>query len=227
MGLARIPSSKELWNTHEALVLNVFLAALEWLRSDENLPEAENRINEKLLIQAKRVWQKLPTEKKPLWALSVESQNQPQLEEDVGADWVKKKPDFQWQYVDHTDNTEHGFKSYTIECKRLGYPLSKSRILNHEYVENGIQRFVAREHSYGKGSWSGAMIGYVQNMDLTAIVEQLNTHILDHFSHEIPVLKFSEVDFDERGIIKASQKLTRKNVPPSPFELRHLWLDLR
>ena len=227
MGLARIPSSKDLWNRHEKLVLTVFLIALDQLRSEEILPEAENRINEKLLIHTKRAWKKLPAEKRPLWALSLESQNQPQSDEDVGTGWLIKKPDFQWQYVDHTDNTENGFKSYTIECKRLGHPLSKSRILNHEYVKNGIQRFVATEHSYGKGSWSGAMIGYVQNMDLTAIVEQLNTHILDHFSHKIPALKFSEVDFDERGIIKSSQKLTRKNVPPSSFDLRHLWVDLR
>jgi len=68
---------------------------LNLLISETDLPEAENRINEQLLIIIKRVWKKLPNDKKPIWALSLETQNQPREAKDVGAEWLRKKPDFQ------------------------------------------------------------------------------------------------------------------------------------
>jgi len=207
--------------------LHVFVLALELLRSEKALLEAENRINEQLLIIIKRVWKKLPNNKKPMWALSLESQNQPQEAGDVGAEWVGKKPDFQWQYVDHTDSTEYGFKSYTIECKRLGRPLNKNRILNSEYIDKGIRRYVRAEHSYAKGSWSGAMLGYLQNMDLPSVLNDANEYIMNDSHDSFPKLEFSKDGFGDKGVARTSQQLERIHVSPSPFDLCHLWVDLR
>ncbi len=207
--------------------MHVLVLSLELLVSEKDLPEAENRINELLLIIIKRVWKKLPNDKKPIWALCLESQNQPQETGDVGAEWVRKKPDFQWQYVDHTDSTERGFKSYTIECKRLGRPLNKNRILNSEYIEKGVRRFVISGHSYAKGSWSGAMLGYVQNMNLLSILKDVNECIMNDSHANFPNFEFPKDSFGDKGVARTSQRLVRIHVSPSPFDLRHLWVDLR
>ena len=227
MALPKLPSSEKLWERHEDLVLNVFTLALMQLRTEENVPDAEDRINETLFIRIKRVWKTLPANEKPLWGPSLESQNQPRTDNDVGAKWIRKRPDFQWQFVDPSDSTELGFKVYVIECKRLGLPLEKRRVINEEYLTEGILRFITWEHSYGKGATSGAMIGYLQNMTLGDVLNDVNRAISNNTAHRIPRIVFSEDDFPDNGVIKTSQQLTRPQVPPSPFDLRHLWVDLR
>ena len=225
----QIPSTTILWERHEKLILGVFHLALKMLRSDKELPEAENRINENLCLKARYAYFKLQPDKRPTnFGLFMESQNQPQTDDDLGEDYLRKRPDFKWRLENKSDpDPGTAIRDYDIECKRLGRKLSKKRVLNEEYVENGIIRFLNIEHSYGKGIEYGAMIGYVQNMEFNTIAKEVNLTIKQITDHDIPLLKFPAKQLGNKEIISTSQQLHRTKVHPSQFNLRHIWIDLR
>lgn len=229
MSANKIPSASILWQRHEKLILGVFVQALKMLRLEKKLPEAENRINETLCVKARRAYFKLPLKQRPpFFGLSLESQNQPQTEDDVGKEFLRKKPDFKWRLVDESDPDPHtAIRDYDIECKRLGKRLSKKWVLNENYVNNGILRFLNVEHSYGKGMPFGAMIGYVQNMEHKDILKEVNQCIAQIQTHRIPTIKFPTKKSDSRGIIETAQNLNRTKISPESFKLRHIWVDLR
>ena len=62
-------------------------------------------------------------------------------------------------------------KFYILEAKRLGSPSSRQCILNENYVFHCIKRFILPEWGYSKSMSSGAMIGYVQDMELDDILD--------------------------------------------------------
>ena len=53
-----------------------------------------------------------------------------------------KKPNFQWSITNTSESSpERSSKQFFIEYKRLGKPLG-SWILNKNYVQHGIKRFI-------------------------------------------------------------------------------------
>jgi hypothetical protein len=71
------------------------------------------------------------------------------------------------------------------------------------------------------------MIGYIQSMEPDDILREINEHILLMAHHPIPPLSRMCVRSFEEGILQMIQHLVRREVSPSSFDLRHLWVDLR
>ena len=229
MSANKIPSASMLWQRHEELILGVFVRALEMLCLEKNLPDAENRINETLCIKAKLAYFNFPLKQRPAsFGLFMETQNQPQTEDDVGEEFLLKKPDLKWRLENKSDpNPAMAIRDYDIECKRLGKPLWKDRVLNEDYVKNGILRFLSVKHSYGKGITFGAMIGYVQNMEFATIIKEVNQYIAQVKEHKIQPIKFPANGFNREKTVHTTQQLERTEVLHSKFKLRHVWVDLR
>lgn len=229
MSASKIPSASILWQRHEELILGVFILALKMLRLEKNLPDAENRINETLCVKARLAYFELPLKQRPAsFGLFLEPQNQPQTDDDVGEEFLRKKPDFKWRLENKSDpDPVTAIRDHDIECKRLGKPLRKDRVLNTEYVEKGLLRFLNVKHSYGKGVKFGAMIGYIQNMEFEDILKEVNQCIALTQTHKIPPIKFSAKKTSSKEIIETAQKLNRTEINPSSFNLRHIWVDLR
>jgi hypothetical protein len=221
-----IPTPEKLWARHEERILEVLSVALEMLRKKSNLPKRENGINIKLYFMIRRANHKLRAigrglEHIPVW----EAHNQPISEDEEDKSRLNKKPDFQWQMIDDFEtNPEKAYKHYTIECKRLGKPSSKTWVLNENYVTNGILRYVKKEFGYGKFTSSGAMIGYIQNMNLTEILTEVNRFAR---KESVTTINSPIYGWNEDGVSKLEQCVHRPEVPLTPFYLYHLWVDLR
>jgi len=221
-----IPTPAKLWSRHEERILEVFSVALKMLRKKSILPKRENGINLKLYFMIRRANHQLRRishglEHIPAW----EAQNQPVSEDEEDKSRLNKRPDFQWQIVDDFEtDPEKAYKHYTIECKRLGNPSSKTWELNENYVTNGILRYVRKEFGYGKFTPSGAMIGYIQSMNPPQILAEVNC-----FARKESVIGINSpvYGWNENGVSKLEQCLHRPEVPPTPFNLHHLWVDLR
>lgn len=229
MALPRIPSPKEMWIKHEMLVLEVFTLALEMLRRKVNLPVDEDAISEVLTLETRQANFSLNRKGRGLqFPPDWEKPKQPTSKVDLGKSKKKKRPDFSCPFRNNSAQcAKDAYLDYHIKCKRLGEASSPSWNLNKNYMTNGIVRFLEPPHRYGEGTYSGAMIGYVQNMNIKSILEEVNRYIFKNPNHKIPEIRFSEVGFGDKGIAKASQQLIRTHVFPSPFDLYHLWVDLR
>jgi hypothetical protein len=219
----RLPSPEHLWERHETLVLNVFTIALVKLQKETNLPEDEPTLNELLYTLVRDSWRKLPQNEKPIWSLSRNTENPPRTMSEIGQKWTRKKPDFLWSLSDSQErDSNKAIRDYTIECKRL----RTNRNFINEYVVNGIVRFLTAEHRYGNGTASGAMIGYIQNMRHSEVLEQVNSVILKTKEFLIPEIKFTTNRQMANRIKKGNHRLSRKEVKPSIFDLRHIWMEV-
>jgi len=219
----RLPSPEHLWERHETLVLNVFTIALVKLQEETNLPEDEPTLNELLYTLVRDSWHKLPQNEKPIWSLSRNTENPPRTTSEIGQKWTRKKPDFLWSLSDSQERDSYkAIREYTIECKRL----RTNRNFINEYVVNGIVRFLTAEQKYGNGTVSGAMIGYIQNMRHSEVLEQVNAVILKTKEFVIPEIKFTTNCQMTDKIKKGNHRLSRKEVKPSIFDLRHIWMDV-
>ncbi|RJO67441.1 MAG: hypothetical protein C4523_09550 [Myxococcales bacterium] len=85
-------------------------------------------------------------------------------------------------------------------------------------------RFDLQSHEYGKRAPSGVMVGYLVGMTVESVQREVNKYQLSEAS-ELPPIRF-ELPAKEK-VMRAVQKLRRKNVPPASFVLHHLWADLR
>lgn len=221
----RLPISEHLWERHEQHVLNVFQLALLRLKKEKHLPKDEPTLNEKLYVHARNVYCSLPREQKPMSFVKRNSEIPPRRIEEVRERWTKKKPDFQWELINTQEtNPEKAIKEYTIECKRLVRNTGSRRFIN-EYVVSGIIRFVSKEHRYGIGAESGAMIGYVQNLGYEEILKQINLTVQESQEYKIPEITFNNLK-GLAGIGKGNHTLKRKEVSPSNFDLHHIWVEL-
>jgi hypothetical protein len=125
---------------------------------------------------------------------------------------------------DHgADDPLSGVWTFVIECKRLGDSGRSDWVLNQNYVNHGIIRFIAVEHGYARNDGAGAMVGYVQNMDLPDILAEVNTAAS---SAGIPDLLLSGVGWKPDSTSLLDHILTRSE-GVSPFHLAHFWVDLR
>lgn len=213
------------WHEHERRVLEIICGALLELRQARPLPEDEPGLNRNLHFCLRRVNARLSREGRGLAAPPVwEGQNQPLIDDEARTTREDKRPDFQCGFVNlQESDDDRASMFYTIECKRLGTRVGHW-VLNVNYVEHGILRFVAEEHGYGKATPSGAMIGYVQSMELDEILSQVNAAGQNRL---LPPIVLTDGEWRQNGVSRLAHTLTRPASLLSPFELRHMWVDIR
>lgn len=216
----------DLWHNHESRVTEIVTLALKMLLAETDLPDNEDRLNRKLFFCIHRANRQLVDQNRHLdWPLTYEARNQPDADDIERAAREHKRPDFIWAIYDHLEpNPDKSAKYFVIECKRLGRAPYPSLRLNVNYVKNGIARFVLAEWGYGKSCKSGMMIGYVQTMEMDDILGEVNAV---GNANSISRIELSNEAFIKRDVNRLQQELHRPDVPPTPFKLGHLWVDLR
>lgn len=221
----RIPRHRQ-WEEHEERVLRIFTRALELLRTEDDLDVCENELNRRLLLCIRSANFRLNEQSEGIESpVTYNASNQPDADDEQRVPREDKKPDFQWGFIDRSEkNPLRQDKFYVIECKRLGEPVQKSWVFNKNYVERGILRFVKPEHGYGKSALSGAMVGYIRSMASEDILSEVNGHTTRASLNKI--IRCGDGWLD-KGVTRLEQRLDRAEVPPTPFSLRHLWVDLR
>ena len=222
------------WVDFEKCILEVFILALEILRNKNTLPvyedsvQSRDSLNRRLdicLRDAILEWERI-NETDILTTPKSNLGKQPDLDnEEIVNDYERTKPDFQWEFRDRLGNGNSRnsiFRNYEVECKRLGANLSSGRSLTKEYVSEGILRFTISTHRYGQFAYSGLMIGYVQDTELQTVLNEVNRATQSAF---LPELLLSSVGW-KLDVNRLDHRLNRLNVEPTPFDLRHLWVDL-
>lgn len=223
---SRIPPPEILWSRYEKSILEVLIGALGMLQQEKSLPMDENSINFNLYFLIRNTNHRLRQKGKglltiPLW----EGQNQPSSEDDIDDARLRKKPDFQWQIVNDLEHDPNrAYRHYAIECKRLGNLATKTWNLNENYVKEGILRYIKKEYGYGENTPSGVMIGYIQSMELVDIFSEVNSFVS---KESIAAMTHPINGWINGGVSDMKQQLDRPQVLPTPFNLHHLWVDLR
>jgi len=175
MALSLLSSKRNFWQKFEERVLEVINLAISKFLLIDKLPREENELNRLFFFCLVEANYELQKKNKGLESPpSYEANNQPYFGDLERASRESKRPDFQWLITD-TTNTDprSSSKQFVLECKRLGLPAG-TWILNENYFNHGIVRFVSAEHGYAKGVESAAMLGYVQNMSEDNIVKEIN-----------------------------------------------------
>lgn len=225
-------SQLDTWSKMEKKIHTVLDQALDLLTREDELPEQENKITRKLyfcLLRADRnlkrsstLWHSLP----PPYC---EANNQPFAEDEEKSTREDKRPDVQYGFYDEDEPDDLlSAKQYIIECKRLGKKVRSNWALNENYIQYGIMRFISEEHAYGKGVRSGAMIGYVQNMEPEDILSEVNAAAIAQHLQTLsdPSIMLSEDGWKESNTSQLRSEFER-TFPYSPFLLYHFWVDLR
>lgn len=214
--------SRNLWAKRTAMFLGILERALELLQMETDLPSTEVELNRRLyflLLQATR--DRYPTEQV---APSQECNNQPDPDDEARAKREHKRPDFQWIYLDRYEpDSQRSSKQFVVECKRLGSPLRSDRVLNTNYVEHGVWRFVASDSGYAKGFGSAAMVGYWQDMAADDILREVNEAAS---KRGLSCLNLSQEGWRSGGVSKLDHRCERP-FPVSPLLIYHFWADLR
>lgn len=214
------------WASFEQAVLAVFEDALGQLTLYSRLPRAEEPINLELywllrkshlsLLQAK-------TKGMMPFTILFDSTSQPEPDDVTRAQRLQKRPDFDCvlmnpQALDHRASQIN----YYVECKRLGNPVA-TWVLNDNYTNHGIERFVNAEWEYAKGYRSAAMVGYLESSTGSTVLNEVNTQAA---AKGVPSLTLAAGAWVVKGITPLSQTAMKRSFHPSPFTLHHLWVDL-
>ncbi|RCS41249.1 hypothetical protein DTL42_22025 [Bremerella cremea] len=213
------------WENHERRVLEAITLALNKLSREETLPQNEDRLNRKLYFYILEAIREMSQRGMRFTTYPMyEANNQPQVDDVERAAREGKRPDFQFGYIDHYEtNVQASAKQYVVECKRLGESGRSDWVLNVNYLANGIVRYSSREHGYGQGGASGAMVGYVQNTDLDSVLLEVNRSVEEN---RLPLLVPSSAGGLQANSVNQLDHQFDRPTPPSPFSLRHLWVDL-
>ena len=222
MARRSLPAFAKLWQRHETIYCEVFFTSLQQLAS-EPVSGDENAISKRLcpilngvcftLSQSRNIDVRTPTWECPI---------QPVSEDDLEVE--PKRPDFTCKLSNPDAPSAEEYEiPLHVECKRLGFPTSRSWKLNENYVTKGMKRFDCNSHEYGKRASSGMMIGYIINMEPKGIMEEVNQHKQKHLSHFPDI----SIVIDEATVFRNRQSLKRRHVAPKEFYLTHLWVDLR
>lgn len=216
------------WASFETRILKVIVLALEILRNCKRdlTKEIEDNLNYELYFCMLEAIRRLGGEDSGINSPpAYECWNQPLEGEELLDVARKKRPDFQWGYINHSEpNPRKSAKHYYIECKRLGTPIRNGWVFNINYISNGVLRFLKRKWNYGRASSSGTMIGYIQSMEAKDILIEVNEEAC---SSNISEIELSHEGWRKNEVSRLDHEFDRPNVPPSPFKLRHFWLDLR
>lgn len=215
----------DIWKEIVIQSVEVFNDALLELRNKGHLPDSETLLNRELDFCLLESIRKKAEEGKVIdIAPMIDARNQPDPDDPPGAIREKKFPDFSIPYIDHAEpDARKSRRVFVIECKRLGKPVRSDWVFNENYVHHGIRRFITMEHGYAKNERFGAMVGYIQSMDFDDILAEVNA-AADNAT--IPKLQKPGNGWNEKGTSHMDQTLNRP-FPISPFQLSHLWIDLR
>ena len=213
---------RELWLTRRTHYVAVIERALVLLRQRSELPVSERKLVRELhftSVTARRELDPNGFYERPIF----ETQNLPDSEADELEPFENKRPDIQW-FHDDEDATDdrHRERSFAIECKRLGSRTASGWDVNEQYVTGGVRRFRSPEWRYGNHMGEGMMIGFVQDMELPAILDVVNAQLVNESVASLRV----EATFVKNGVSRLEHEFERA-FPQSPFRLLHRWLDIR
>lgn len=232
--------STDLWPSFVDKVQDLIRSGLEGLAADAAADGlavlCENDLNRQLFFRMKRIAAarhkvllslspRPPLRREHTWNLNpiLEANNQPSPDDAERTPRESKRPDFQWSVQDdEAEDLDRSTRTYVVECKRLGQAAG-SWVFNTNYVDHGVRRYVDSAHLYGKDDFGGAMIGYVQSMNVAKIWTEVDRQIksagLAALPQPTPVSGSPVLHF-------ASHYLSRMDAM-SPFHLHHVWVDLR
>jgi hypothetical protein len=225
------------WGKQKELAIEVLLLALAKLQTESNLPQDEKLLSRKLYIYYQQanheIWVSSKGKKGFEYLPVQESNNPPSIDDEERAKREDKIPDlFLCTFQDHveiirTGKILSGQKYLVAECKCLGKTRKSGWNLNRNYIENGVLRFILEEYGYAQDQDLGIMVGYVQNMDFSDILQEVNTYSNSN-TKNLPItpLLLSVQGWQQAGISFLAHKINRK-FPISPFPLQHYWVDLR
>lgn len=214
-------ASRYLWAAHEAKFFAILIRALVLLRECENLPESEVELNRKLYFCLLRATRELYPEEE--LAPLTECNNQPDRDDEARAQREQKRPDFQWAYLDrYESDPDLSSRQFVVECKRRGRALGAKWVFNLNYTDHGIIRFREPEWAYAKRAPSGAMVGYWQSMDGDQLLGEVHAGSRKRSLPDLTMLG----NWSPSSVSRFAHTFERPfNV--SPFNLHHLWIDLR
>ena len=213
------------WDDFEQRVVEVFSQGLTALATKAKLPLQEDFLSRELLKCCRQANHRLRKAGRGVEYILSQVTNQPLPNDEYRAKRLEKRPDFACGYHDDSlpdEAFDEADYLYTIECKRLGLPSSSSWVLNKNYVEHGIARFENPDWGYAEGSSSGMMVGFMQSMEPHAILAEVNGYI-----SPFPALTLSAREWMVKALTVFSPHLFNRRILPTPFTLRHFWIDLR
>lgn len=209
-----------IWAKRENMFLAILERALRLLRMEEDLPRSETDLNRRLyfcLLAASR--ELYPTDSV---APISECNNQPDPDDKSRVARAHKRPDFQWVYLDRYEpDPKRSSRQFVVECKRLGESSRADWVFNMNYVRHGICRFRNPQWAYAQRFRSGAMVGYLQSMEPTKVLREVNEEARRNSLANI-VLTGPPTS----GIHRLRHTFER-SFDVSPFVLCHLWIDMR
>jgi hypothetical protein len=206
-------TSLDLWARHEQRCVQVLAAALQRLElSDPN--ESEQELNRRLyfcILEAARAIEK--DEGIELPVVVPEGLNPPLASDQERNEREFKRPDFYWAYHDHEG--DEPARQFVVECKRITVA-SRSWVYTEQYVAAGVLRFIAVSHAYGKAAPTGAMVGYLQELDHASALAAINACL-----QQVPLPDLQPgQDGPPSGELNHA---LHRTFPESPFLLRHFW----
>lgn len=221
-------SQLDLWKRHEERVCEVLAYALTLLQNKLDLIQDEDKLNRELhfcLREANDYYYKQGRGVDTPFIY--EAQNQPSRHHRrKKATREDKRPDFQTGFVDHSEyDPQKKDKFFCIECKRLGKASSRKWILNENYVNNGIARFIEEQHGYAFEVESGAMVGYVESSDFDNILLEVNAALI---AFEPTLLEIQSSNSIWSSVeCNLLEHTFKRSFPSFSFVLKHFWIDLR
>lgn len=212
------PDRPSSWTRFKENIANLIVEALLLLKMRTDLVRDEDDLTKLLflcIIDANRYFDL------PAW----DAKNSPHISDKRSEKRENKRPDLSWNLMNHVGNHENLYRNFALECKRLGEKTSETWILNKQYVIEGVLRFFLEEKGYGKGCETGAMIGYVQDMEFDEILNEINFHIGINAS-SIPKLTMPAEGWQYQEVSRLNHTLQRPYIP-FDFYLQHFWIDMR
>ena len=232
--------STDLWPSFVDKVQDLIRSGLEGLAADAAVGDltalCENDLNRQLFFRMKRIaaarYKTLlsltpqpPLIREHTWNLNptLEANNQPSPDDIERTPRENKRPDFQWSVQDdEAEDLDRATRTYVVECKRLGQAVG-SWVFNTNYVDHGVRRYVDSAHLYGKDDVGGAMIGYVQSMNIATIWTEVDSQIVANGLAVLP----PPTPFSDSPVLHFASHFLSRMDAVSPFHLHHVWVDLR
>jgi len=214
------PEGPTYWKTFQRHVANLIIEALLLLRQRDDLVKDEVELSRLLFLCLGNANRHFGL---PLPAY--DGRNPPHPEDKKKAKREDNRPDIYWTLMDYETDCQDWYRIFALECKRLGKKTDAGWIFNEHYVIDGILRFFLEEKGYGKGCETGAMVGYVQDMEFNDILREVNSYLTSHAS-SLSTLVEPVNGWQSQGVSHFSHTFNRSYIP-SPFSLQHFWIDIK
>ena len=207
-------NSLGLWEKYEGIFLGLLRHALMEM-ADCPPEEDEDDLNRRLYKAIGRASHSITPGPDILPGVLLTPRNPPAAGDDERVEREQKEPDLIWPFVDsYASDPEECTKQFVVECKRLTEPHAR---FAREYVVSGIDRFRQPSHGYAKGMPSGAMVGYLQLIEVDNALQRVNSH---NEMRSVPSLTLMERDGESNAEFEHSFD---RPFAESPFRLLHLW----